>query len=190
MSINNNLFIYINSNLQNPFFDGVMPVITQFGDFIFILLVVMAILLYAKISKRETLKKVAIVALIALLFSDVIALLLKHIIQEPRPFMALENVRLLIVENDPCSFPSGHASSTFAVVSVFIFNMEKLAKRYHLLISAVLLVFAITILFSRVYCGVHYPEDVAAGAIIGIFGALIVNRFKEKIFGYLKIMRS
>nr|WP_294999972.1 phosphatase PAP2 family protein [uncultured Methanobrevibacter sp.] len=187
MSVNTNLFIYINNNLQNPFLDAVMPAITDLGGFVFLLLIVIIVILYAKISKRETLKKVAIVALIALLFSDVITLLLKHIIQEPRPFMALDNVRLLIVEDDPCSFPSGHASSVFAVVSVFIFNMEKLVRKYHLAISAVLLVFAIAILFSRVYCGVHYPDDVAAGAIIGIFGALIVNRFKEKIFGILRL---
>lgn len=175
MSINEILFIFINQYLQNPYLDMIMSTITHFGGFIWLLVIVLAILLFAKLTNRDTLKNVALMALIALLFSDLIVLILKNIVHEPRPFMSLENVRVLIPESDPNSFPSGHSSSTWAVVSIFLFNMEKLVKKHYLIVDIVLVIFAITILFSRVYCGVHYPGDVLAGALIGIFGAFLVN---------------
>ena len=186
MDINMGLFIYINQHMQNPVFDGIMPMITHFGGFIWLLLIVLVVLLYAKVTNRDALKKVAAIALVALLFSDLIALLLKQIVQEPRPFMSLENVRLLIPESDPCSFPSGHATSTLAVVSIFLLNMDDLVKKHKVLIEILLLIFAVVIVFSRFYVGVHYPFDVLCGALIGIVGALVVNNYKDKILTLLE----
>lgn len=167
--------------MQNSILDAVMPIITHFGGFIWLLLIVLAIFLFAKVTRRDTLKRIALLALIALLLSDLIVLLLKQIVQEPRPFMTLESTRLLIAESDPCSFPSGHASSTLAVVSIFLLNMEELAKRHHVILDIALAVFAIVIMFSRVYVGVHYPFDVLCGALIGIAGAVVVNHYKDRV---------
>ncbi|WP_458405324.1 phosphatase PAP2 family protein [Methanobrevibacter sp.] len=187
MDINEILFIYINQFLQNPTLDIIMPAITHFGGFIWLILIVIALIIVASITKRQTLKKIAIIALIALIFSDLITVLIKNYVHNPRPFMALDNVRLLIAENDPNSFPSGHATSTLAVVSVFLLNMEDLVKKHHIIVDVVLAVFAVLIMFSRVYCGVHYPADVLVGALIGIFGAFIVNFYKDKIFKFLRL---
>ena len=107
--------------------------------------------------------------------------------REPRPYMVLDNVRLLIFEDDVFAFPSGHATSTLAVISVFLLNIEDLAKKHYKLLSVLLTLFAIVILFSRIYCGVHYPFDVLSGALIGIAGALIVNRYKDKILSKINI---
>ena len=187
MNINEIFFYYINGNLQNPFCDAVMPYITHFGGFVWLLIIVIAIILYAKLRNRQTLKKIAILALIALLFSDLIAYGLKLIVQEPRPYLTLDNVRLLIREDDIFAFPSGHATSTLAVVSVFLLNIEELIKKHYVIASVLLMAFAVVILFSRIYCGVHYPFDVLAGALIGMAGALVVNRFKDRIFSLLNL---
>ncbi len=186
MNINEALFIYINQHMQNPTLDMIMPTVTHFGGFIFLILLVVALIIFSVITKRDTLKKVAIIALIALLVSDVIVLALKNLVHEPRPFLALENVRLLVPEEDPNSFPSGHAASTLAVVSVFLLNMDDLVKKYQIVIDIVLAIFAVLVVISRVYCGVHYPDDVIVGALIGIFGAFIVNRFHDRIFEFVK----
>ena len=151
------------------------------------LMIVLLVILYAKLRNKETLKKVAIIALIALLLSDLVTYAIKLVVQEPRPYMVLDNVRLLIFEDDVFAFPSGHATSTLAVISVFLLNIEDLAKKHYKILSVLLTLFAIVILFSRIYCGVHYPFDVLSGALIGIAGALIVNRYKDKILSKINI---
>ncbi len=75
-----------------------------------------------------------------------------------------------------------------AVVSVFLLNMDDLVKKHQILIDIVLAIFAVLVVISRVYCGVHYPDDVIIGALIGIFGAFIVNRFKDRIFEFVKVV--
>ena len=109
------------------------------------------------------------------------SLFIKHLICEPRPFVTLDNVRLLITETDPLSFPSGHTTSTLSFVTFFVLNMKELAEKHYKIIDAALILFAVLIPFSRMYVGVHYPGDVLAGAVIGILGAWIVNRYKTKI---------
>jgi undecaprenyl-diphosphatase len=57
------------------------------------------------------------------------------------------------------SFPSGHAASAFAFA---------LAVSREIPASAVLLLpLALTVSYSRVYVGVHYPSDVLLGAAVG-----------------------
>lgn len=176
------LFNFINHNLQNPVFDFILPIVTHFGGFEFLLALLIVIILYAHFKNKKTLKKFTILALIALLFSGLMVFLLKHLIHEPRPFVSFADVHLLVVEDDPLSFPSGHTTSTLAVVTFFILNMKELAKKHYRIIDVLLVIFAIAIPFSRIYVGVHYPVDVIAGFIVGIVGALIVNHFKDKIW--------
>lgn len=180
-NVNVDLFYFFNHNFQNPFFDAVMPVVTHFGGFKVLAVVLVAVILYAHFKNKKTLKRITILALIAFLCSDIFTAILKHLVHEPRPFVSLDNVHLLITENDPLSFPSGHATSTFSVVIFFVLNMKQLVKKHYKLINLILIIFAVTIPFSRMYVGVHYPGDVLAGAVIGICGALIVNRFSDRI---------
>lgn len=187
--MNVDLFYFFNHNLQNPVFDMTMPLFTHVGGFIWMVCILIAVIIFAKFTNRDTLKKIAVLALIALLFSDLIVFCLKHLINEPRPFVTFNDVNLLIVEQDPYSFPSGHAASTFSVITFFILNMKELVKRHYLIIDAVLIIFALCIPFSRIYVGVHYPGDVLAGALIGIFGAFVIDHFKDEIIEILEPSR-
>lgn len=184
-NINVDIFNFFNHSLQNPFLDSVMPFFTHFGGFKFLILIIIAFVLYAHITKRKTLRNIAIITLIAVLFSDAIAFVLKHVIHEPRPFMSLDNVHLLISEDDLNSFPSGHTTTTVALVVSLVLNMKELAKKHYLIIDILLVIFAILIPFSRMYVGVHYPGDILAGAVIGLIGALIINKFKNQIISLL-----
>ena len=67
-----------------------------------------------------------------------------------------------------CSFPSGHAAGSFAF-AVFIFAANRRA-------GLALLGVATAIAVSRVALGVHYPTDVAAGALLGSMVAAIGAR--------------
>ena len=66
------------------------------------------------------------------------------------------------------SFPSGHAASAFAFASA----MGRAAPGARLPLR----VAAATVAYSRVHLGVHYPSDVAVGAIIGNLCGWAVRR--------------
>ncbi len=164
------LFYFINNGLNNPFFDFLMPAITNFGSFI--AMGIICILMY--IFGGENTRKVALIGLAALLLANVAVYLLKSIVAEPRPFLVLPNVIQLASESENYGFPSGHAASSFAVMMVIglKYRLNIKGKTYRLLYP--LLAFASLIAFSRVYIGVHYPLDVVFGAIVGILSAVFM----------------
>ena len=164
------LFYFINNGLNNPFFDFLMPAITNFGSFI--AMGIICILMY--IFGGENTRKIALIGLAALLLANVAVYLLKSIVAEPRPFLVLPNVIQLVSESENYGFPSGHAASSFAVMMVIglKYRLNIRGKTYRLLYP--LLAFASLIAFSRVYIGVHYPLDVIFGAIVGILSAVLM----------------
>ena len=181
MDYNNELFYFINRKLENSIFNFIMPSITDLGGFVALLIILIIIIVYTHIKNNSVLKKIAFITLIAFLFTDLIVLFLKNFFKEPRPFITLKNVHLLIVENDHNSLPSGHAASTLSVVTVLILNMKKLFKKHYKLINIALIIFAVVIPFSRIYVGVHYPIDVFSGAIIGVGIAWMVNYINKSL---------
>ncbi|MGZ7118877.1 MAG: phosphatase PAP2 family protein [Methanobacterium sp.] len=136
-------------------------------------------------------KKVAILGVIALFISNGVVYLLKPLIAEPRPFLVLGNVHLLVPENEIYSFPSGHTTSSFAAATVIglKYSIQLFNRKLKLIYP--LIAFAAVIGFSRIYIGVHYPFDVIFGALIGILCALTVLRFEGRIFKskHLRILK-
>lgn len=173
---NINLFYIINGGIESNLLDFLMPLITNLGSIV--AWVAVCVLLY--IFGGEKGRKVAILGLTALFISNIIVYLLKLIIAEPRPFLALPNVEVLASANG-YSFPSGHTASSFAaaVVIGLKYKLRFHRKTYSLIYP--LLTFAGVIGFSRIYIGVHYPLDVVFGAIIGILSAILTLKIGNKI---------
>lgn len=178
--LNYNIIIFnlINHGMDNNTFDFIMPLITNFGSIVAWGLICGLLFLFG----GENAKKVAILGLAALFISNVAVFVLKPLIAEPRPFLALAHVDLLVPENEIYSFPSGHSASSFAAATIIGLKYSFMVKdkKYRLIYP--LLAFAALIGFSRVYIGVHYPLDVTFGAIVGIISALMVLEFEDKIF--------
>lgn len=179
---NTDLFVVVNS-FHNPFLDYILPVISKFGTLFWFVFCVILFLL-----GREKDKEVAILAICALSLTFITTMLLKYVIAEPRPFETLENVRVLTNEEvrHYSSFPSAHASGSFAfaVVVGLKYKMKILGMKLTLIYP--LLIFAALIGFSRIYIGLHYPGDVICGAIIGICFAVMVLKLEDKILDIFK----
>jgi membrane-associated phospholipid phosphatase len=86
----------------------------------------------------------------------------KVIVRRPRP--VLEGLPPLGGAPSSLSFPSAHATSSFACATA----MTRIAPE-----AAVLFVLVAAIAACRPYLGMHYPSDVLAGAVLGIALGLI-----------------
>lgn len=88
--------------------------------------------------------------------------LLKYLVHRSRPFIRLTQTRTIGNRANGRSFPSGHTSQAFFMVTL-------IAQHFHLSIWFMLLLYATAVLvgITRMYVGAHYPRDVLAGAILG-----------------------
>ncbi len=80
----------------------------------------------------------------------------KRVVRRQRPIV--EALPALARTPSTLSFPSAHAASSFAAASAFS----------PLLGSRALYAPAVAMGYSRVFLGVHFPFDVAAGALLGV----------------------
>ena len=87
--------------------------------------------------------------------TQVVNVALKSVVRRKRP--ALEGLPALVAVPTSLSFPSSHASTSFAAAHGF----------GGLLPARPLRAVAAAMALSRVYLGVHYPSDIAVGAVLG-----------------------
>jgi membrane-associated phospholipid phosphatase len=88
---------------------------------------------------------------------------IKAIARRPRP--VLEGLPPLGGAPSSLSFPSAHATSSFAVATAMT-RVEPLGALAFLLAAALAL--------GRPYLGMHYPSDVLVGAVLGVLLGLAV----------------
>ncbi|HOI70693.1 MAG TPA: phosphatase PAP2 family protein [Methanobacterium sp.] len=181
--INQNIYFFylINEGLKNSLFNFIMPLITNFGGFFGWSIICLIVYLFGGRFGRQ----VAVLGFAALILSNILVILLKTVVAEPRPYLAMSNVDLLTTESGS-SFPSGHTASSFVTAIVIGLKYhKKTSGKKHLLIY-LMLIFAVIVGFSRIYVGVHYPYDVISGALLGVVCALIILKFENSIL-YSKV---
>jgi undecaprenyl-diphosphatase len=104
--------------------------------------------------------------------SAALPFVVKLIVARPRP--TIEHLSQL----SSLSFPSGHTTQAAAVyLTVAILLSKGLNRGWRELLIALAVVIALGVAWSRVYLGVHYPTDVAAGLLLGWGWALLVFRW-------------
>lgn len=153
--------------------DFVFPYITYLGDGFGVVLVVI-VLLFVKY-------RFSLIVGLAGATTGIIVQLLKNFVFNHihRPYFYFKNHAEAhfipsINLHEHFSFPSGHATSSFALFfSLALILKNKWAQMgffFIALISA----------YSRVYIGQHFYQDIYIGSIIGVAGALIVYWFLAK----------
>lgn len=165
------ILFYLQS-LHNPILDKIMVNITSLGNLGAIWFIISIVLMIIKKYRRYGVLLFVTLALTGFLGSFVI----KPLVARARPCDVFRDVDTLIKHPGGFSFPSGHTYLSFAAATVIYFMNKKLG------VLAVIL--AAVIGFSRMYLFVHFPSDVAVGALLGVVVALfnisIYKAFQNK----------
>lgn len=177
LQLDRRLFHFVNSDLTNPFFDWLCPIVRNPVVWapLYVFIFVFCIYKYRKAGFY-------IVALLGLTFALAdrgSAGLIKPMVQRIRPCHEPAIAGTVIVRV-PCgsgfSFPSSHASNHFALACFFSLVFF---TRYRWIWWAAI-PWAFIVSFSQVYVGVHYPFDVTFGAMYGLLvGYMIYLLFKK-----------
>jgi undecaprenyl-diphosphatase len=112
--------------------------------------------------------EVIVETLAAVVLAELSTDLLKFAIPRARP-----DVHALVARPHTHSFPSGHAAIAFASATVLGAAVPRARP--------LLYVLAALVAWSRVYVGVHFPLDVAAGALLGVGLGLAVLRARRTL---------
>ncbi len=160
------LFLFINpKEVHSVWLDRAMSLGTQGGNLALALFiaVVLYLLNYARLGVE------LILGLLTLWF---VVETIKALADRARPFAFLTDVRVIGWRALGRSFPSGHTSQAFFIVSLLTHHWPVLP-----IVSAGLYVVAALVGLTRIYVGAHYPRDVIAGALLctvwGILTALV-----------------
>lgn len=114
-------------------------------------------------------KKAVLLGLLTMGIALLIAQVIGHIHFRPRPFSSHE-VNLLVPPSTDASFPSDHATFSFALAGIIFLEN----KRWGIASLAL----GVLIAFSRVFIGTHYPLDVIGGALISLGLGLLIWRLR------------
>jgi len=159
------LFRWINEGHHNALFDGLMPFVTEAGNWNVVILVAWTSLLLFGGSRGRT-AALLIIPLITL-SDQTSSNLMKNSFERLRPCNALEHVQLLVGCSSSFSMPSSHAANFGAAA----FHLSWFYPR----LAPVLVGLALLVGYSRVYVGVHDPFDVLIGFLVALMAALLVQ---------------
>jgi len=157
------LFRLIN-DVHSPLGDLVFGTVTGLGDGLVISLLCSLLMLFRL--------RAGIAAQLAYLASGLVAQILKRTFDLPRPPAVLDHVHVLGHTLTSHSFPSGHATSDGVMVLLAFLLWSRRDWRSWAIASLFVLAAV-----GRVYVGVHFPADVAAGLVIGMIAMWLCWRW-------------
>ncbi|MGO4109225.1 phosphatase PAP2 family protein [Paenibacillus sp. YAF4_2] len=107
----------------------------------------------------------------AVFLSHLPVYVVKRKMKRLRPYQALNGVNTGKKPLVDSSFPSGHTTAIFA----YIIPIISASSVWFPVIMPIAALLALSVAWSRMYLGLHYPSDVAAGALVGTLTALTVE---------------
>ena len=145
----------LNRGCSRPAVRDIFAAISKLGDgsFWYVLIVLLPVV-YGEAALYPAVR-MAIVGVVGVALYKY----LKSRLVRERPYISLAGITAGTRALDRYSFPSGHTLHAVSFTTLAVTSFPELAW--------LLVPFAALIAASRVVLGLHYPSDVAAGAIIG-----------------------
>jgi undecaprenyl-diphosphatase len=176
LNLDSQLFLLLNS-YHSPVWDKIMWFISGKYEWIPLYAILVGFLVF-KYKWRSVYIFIA-VALLVTLADQISTNVFKEGIKRLRPshVESLQHaIHLFVRENGEVyrggqyGFVSSHAANSFALATFLHFLFK---RRWF---SITIFIWAAIVSYSRIYLGVHYPGDIAGGALLGYLIGLLVYR--------------
>ena len=156
------------AQVQNTIADTVVGVLNPIGSGVTLLIVCIGLAILCRTLGCERACAAAWLSALAFVVAGITEYALKRLVGRPRP---TAGVTPAVLELD--SFPSGHATSVFAVATVLAGFYPRLRWPLYMLAAAIAI--------GRVYLARHYLSDIVAGALIGLVVASLLLHHRHAI---------
>lgn len=147
---------------RSPVLDAAMVEVTSLGTGVVVMMTVIIAAVFLWLTRH---RQSAVLLGVATMGGLILNNLLKLGFERPRPQVIAWGTHAM-----SSSFPSGHAMNSVIVYGTVAYLAARLQQRRA--VRALTLVVAATVIVlvcaSRLYLGVHYPSDVAAGLVVGL----------------------
>ncbi len=155
------IFTFFNIQRYPKWLDRLMWLATQLGN---MLTAFIAAFVFFLLGYGDLALEIIFGTLTLWLFVESI----KAFADRQRPFLVIENARVVGVQERGNSFPSGHTTQIFFLVTLLIHHFQP-----GVLGTVALYTVSALVGFTRIYVGAHYPRDVVAGLVLGsVWGIL------------------
>ena len=175
INLDGNILLWIQEYIRQDWMEGFWKGITMLGDSGWFWIALSLLLMVPRQTRWIGITSLAAIVIGALITN----VTLKNLVARTRPYEVVEGLVLLIEKQRDYSFPSGHTCASFAAAGVY---WRMLPKKC----SIPLLILAAMIAFSRLYVGLHYPTDVLAGLLIGLFAAWAARHMQKYVRSHRK----
>jgi undecaprenyl-diphosphatase len=170
MTLDLTIFNFLNSLAgQSLFWDTIFIYIASHYSYVIVLLILF--LIFTKYEIRKKARILLIAASAAIISRFAVRETIIFFYDRPRPFDVMEVNQLVFLEGYG-AFPSGHASTFFAIAAAIYFHNKKWGAVFF---GAILLM-----TIGRIIVGVHWPSDILGGLIAGATVAWLVVLFDKK----------
>ena len=171
------LFLYLNSK-HTPWLDPIMYLVSTYTAWA---LVCTSIIVFMVYRDRIWGQRAAVFMLLGVAINSITNNIIKILIMRPRPSNELDLQDIIHQLGDPdnhYSFFSAHSSNSICLA---LFSTLYFKNKYY---GIVIFAWAMTVAYSRIYVGRHYPIDIVCGILFGIltgwFSDWLYQKYRHK----------